>query len=78
MLVYVATSGPDDPTRACLPIHLAVNGAAVAGIEAMVYLRGDATTLMTDWAIAGVAPLGMPPLKDLLAQAAVKGVPIVL
>ena len=30
-LIYVATHGPDDPTKACMPIHLAVNGAAEDG-----------------------------------------------
>ena len=35
-LLYVATHGPDDPTKACMPLHLAVNGAAEAGIEVEV------------------------------------------
>ena len=30
-LMYIGTHGPDDPTKACMPFHLAVNGAAEAG-----------------------------------------------
>jgi len=42
-LLSIATHGPDDPTKACTPFHLAVNGAAEAGIDATINLAGDAT-----------------------------------
>lgn len=73
-LIYVATHGPDDPTKACMPIHLAVNGAAEAGIEAEINLAGDAAVLIQDAYINTLMPLGFPPLKDLMAKAAEKGV----
>ncbi len=75
-LVYVATHGPDDPTKACMPIHLAVNGAAEAGIDVEVNLAGDAAVLIQDQYIETLMPLGFPPLKDLMAKAREKGVPI--
>jgi predicted peroxiredoxin len=77
-LVYIATHGPDDPTKACMPFHLAVNGAAAAGIEAQVHLAGDATLLIQDHVIASLQPVGFPPLADLVAGAIDKGVPIVV
>jgi predicted peroxiredoxin len=73
-LIYVATHGPDDPTKACMPIHLAVNGAAEAGIEAEINLAGDAAVLIQDQYIATLVPLGLPPLKELMAKAQDKGI----
>jgi predicted peroxiredoxin len=75
-LIYVGTHGPDDPTKACMPIHLAVNGAIEAGIEAEINLAGDATLLIQDLVIDSTVPVGFPPLRDLLAKARQKGVPI--
>ena len=75
-LLYVATHGPDDPTKACMPIHLAVNGAAEAGIEAEVNLAGDAAVLIRDQYINTLIPLGFPPLRDLMAKATEKGIRI--
>ncbi len=75
-LIYVGTHGPDDPTKACMPIHLAVNGAAEAGIEAEINLAGDAAVLIQDAYVDTVLPIGFPPLKDLIAKAREKGVPI--
>ncbi len=75
-LMYVATHGPDDPTKACLPFHLAVNGAAEAGIEAEINLAGDAAVLIQDHYINSVIPLGLPPLKELVAKARDKGIQI--
>ena len=72
-LLYVATHGPDDPTKACMPIHLAVNGAAEAGIEAEINLAGDATVLIQDHYIETLVPVGFPPLKELMAKAQEKG-----
>ncbi|CAN5168247.1 hypothetical protein BH23CHL1_BH23CHL1_24520 [soil metagenome] len=75
-LLYVATHGPDDPTKACMPFHLAVNGAAAAGIEAEINLAGDAALLIQDRTINSLVPLGFPPLKDLIRSAVEHNVPI--
>jgi predicted peroxiredoxin len=78
MLVYLATHGPDDPTKACLPLHLAVNGAAEAGIEAVVGLAGDAAVLIQDDYLNAVVPIGLPPLKELMAKAKEKNVRVLV
>jgi predicted peroxiredoxin len=75
-LIYVATHGPDDPTKACMPFHLAVNGAAAAGIDAEINLAGDATLLIQNHVVDSVVPVGFPTLKELVAAAVDKGVPI--
>lgn len=75
-LLYIGTHGPDDPTKACMPIHLAVNGAIEAGIEAEINLAGDAAVLIQDLYIGTVVPVGMPPLKELMAKAQEHQVPI--
>jgi predicted peroxiredoxin len=75
-LIYVGTHGPDDPTKACMPFHLATNGAAEAGIEAEINLAGDAAVLIQDQYIETLTPLGLPPLRDLVAKAREKGVHI--
>jgi predicted peroxiredoxin len=75
-LFYIATHGPDDPTKACIPLHLAVNGSAEAGIEAAINLAGDATVLIQDRYIDSLTPFGLPPLRELIAKIAEKGIPI--
>jgi predicted peroxiredoxin len=75
-LLYVATHGPDDPTKACMPFHLAVNGAAEAGIECEINLAGDAAVLIQDQYVQSLMPVGLPPLRDLMAKVREKGVPV--
>ena len=75
-LLYVATHGPDDPTKACMPLHLAVNGAVPAGIEAEINLAGDATLLIQDLTIEATMGVGLPPLKELIRAAIEHDVPI--
>ncbi len=75
-LLYIASHGPDDPTKACIPFHLAVNGAAEAGIEATINLMGDAAVLIQDRYIETLTPLGLPPLRDLMAKIREKGISV--
>ena len=65
MLIVTAT-GPEDPTRASIPFHIAVNGAKPAGTEVAVALAGDAAELVKPDVIANVLGLGVPPLRDLI------------
>lgn len=75
-LLYVATHGPDDPTKACMPFHLAVNGALEAGIEAEINLAGDAALLIQDHTIETLAPVGFPTLNELYQKVLEKNVTI--
>lgn len=64
-LLIVTAAGPQDPTRASVPFHIAVNGAKPAGVEVAVVLAGDAAELVKPDVIANVLGLGIPPLRDL-------------
>ncbi len=75
-IVYLTTVGPQDPTRASIPFHLAANGAVEAGAECSLVLAGDATVLIRDQDAAGVTGVGVPPLKDLVAKLVGRGVPL--
>ena len=45
-VLYLATAGTADATRASLPLHIAANGSVEASQEAAVALAGDATELV--------------------------------
>ncbi|HSP10245.1 MAG TPA: hypothetical protein VLU92_11695 [Candidatus Dormibacteraeota bacterium] len=65
-LLIVTATGAEEPTRASVPFHIAVNGAKAAGIEVAVALAGDAAELVKPDVIANVLGVGIPPLRDLL------------
>jgi predicted peroxiredoxin len=65
-LLIVTSAGPEDPTRASIPFHIAVNGAKPAAVEVAVALAGDAAELVKPDVIANVVGLGLPPLRDLI------------
>ena len=65
-LLIVAATGPEDPTRASIPFHIACNGATPAGTECAVAFAGDAAELLKPDVIANVLGVGLPPLRELL------------
>ena len=65
-LLIVTSAGPEDPTRASIPFHIAVNGAKPNGTPVAIALAGDAAELVKPDIIANVVGLGIPPLRDLL------------
>jgi predicted peroxiredoxin len=74
--LYMITSGSADPTRASVPLHLAVNGSLVVGHDVGVVLAGDATELLKADVRDRLEGLGVPPLRDLLAKAREHEVPV--
>jgi len=73
-LLVTTLVGPGDPTRASIPFHMAVNGAAKNGTETAIALAGDATELMKPGVAEGVRGVGVPPLADLLAGCKAAGI----
>ena len=65
-LLIVTAAGPEEPTRASIPFHIAVNGAKPTGTEVGIALAGDAAELVKPDVIANVVGLGVPPLRELL------------
>ncbi len=74
--VYLTTSGSADPTKASIPIHLAVNGSLENGDSVDIVLAGDATDLVVGGIAGDVEGVGVPPLRELLAKAREHEVPI--
>ena len=75
-ILYIASCGPSDPTRASIPWHLAVNGSIEAGQTARIVLAGDAAELVKADTHKSVEGVGVPPLRDLVAKAIERSVPI--
>ena len=65
----MATAGSTDPTRASIPLHLAVNGSLEVGHDVGVVLAGDATELLKPAVRDSLEDIGVPPVRDLLAKA---------
>jgi len=75
-ILYIATSGGSDPTRASIPWHLAVNGSMEAGQSARIVLAGDAAELLKAEVREKLEGVGLPTLRDLAAKAVERSVPI--
>ncbi|MBI2773270.1 MAG: hypothetical protein HYX56_02085 [Chloroflexi bacterium] len=73
-LLITTLTGPNDPTRASIPFHIAVNGAAKNGTETAIALAGDASELLKPGVADAVRGVGVPPLADLLAGAKAAGI----
>ena len=65
-LLIVTATGPEEPTRASVPFHIAANGATPNGTEVAIALAGDAAELVKPDVIANVIGVGIPPLRDLV------------
>jgi predicted peroxiredoxin len=73
--LYLSSHGPEDPTRAALPLHMA-KGAVEAGHSVEVVLQGDAALLFNETIAANVQPVGLPSLNDLLGFARENQIPV--
>ena len=75
-MLYLTTVGSSDPTRASVPLHLAVNGSVEAGQNVSVVLVGDASELLKSAIRDRVEGLGVPPVRDLFAKMRQHEVPV--
>ena len=75
-ILYLATTGPDDATKASLPLHIAANGSVEAGQDCAVALAGDAVELAKRAVAEGVEGVGIPPARELLNKLRDHEVPI--
>ena len=75
-ILYLATSGAADPTRASIPLHLAANGSIEVGQETAIILGGDAAELLLADNIETLEGVGVPPVRDLLAKLRDHAVPV--
>ena len=75
-VLYLATTGVGDPTRASLPLHIAANGSVEAEQECVVVLAGDATELVSQGTAERVEGVGVPPARDLFQKLLANEVPV--
>ena len=75
-ILYVAATGPDDPTKASIPFHVAANGSVEAGQECAVALAGDAVEFAKRATAEAVEGVGVPPVRDLLSKLREHEVPV--
>ncbi len=75
-LLVTTVVGPQDPTRASLPFHIAVNGAAKNGTETAMAMAGDAIDLLKPGVAETVKGVGVPPFAELLAGCKANGIKI--
>jgi predicted peroxiredoxin len=74
--LFLTTSGVSDPTRASIPVHLAVNGCLEAGHTVGLVLAGDATELVKPDIRDRIEGMGVPTARELFAKARQHGVPV--
>jgi predicted peroxiredoxin len=75
-VLYLATAGSADPTRASIPLHIAANGSAETGQECAVVIAGDATELVSQATAERVEGVGVPPARELLQKLVDNQVPV--
>ena len=75
-VLYLATTGSGDPTKASIPLHIAANGSVEAGQECAVVLAGDATELISRDTADRVEGVGVPPARELLRKLLDNEVPV--
>jgi predicted peroxiredoxin len=67
-ILYLATTGAGDPTKASIPLHIAANGSVEAGQECAVVLAGDAVDLVKRETAERVEGVGIPPARELFQK----------
>jgi predicted peroxiredoxin len=63
-ILLCGTHGPDDPTRATMPFHVA-KGAVEGGHEVSIALLADGPYVMKDTLRDAILGVATPPLKEL-------------
>ncbi len=75
-ILYLATAGAVDPTRASIPLHIAANGSVAEEQDCAVVLVGDATELVSREKAERLEGIGIPPAKELLQKLVDNRVPV--
>jgi predicted peroxiredoxin len=75
-VLYLATTGAGDPTKASIPLHIAANGSVEVGQDCAVVLAGDATELVSRETAERVEGVGVPPVRELLQKLLDHEVPV--
>lgn len=74
--LYFVTTGTSDPTKASIPIHLAVNGSVEVGHETSIILAGDAAEIILGDNATTIAGVGLPPMSELVEKVLKHKIPV--
>ena len=74
--LYISATGSADPTRASIPLHLAVNGSVEVGHDVGIMLAGDATELVRADVRERLEGVGLPSARELFAKVKQHEVPV--
>ncbi|MDP9225185.1 MAG: hypothetical protein M3P18_15320 [Actinomycetota bacterium] len=74
--LYLSTMGASDPTKASLPLHLAVNGSGEVGHDTEIVLAGDATEVILGDNLTTIEGLGLPPMRELMEKIKAHRIPV--
>lgn len=74
--LYMSTTGASDPTKASIPLHLAVNGSAEVGHDTEIILAGDAAEIILGDNINTIEGLGVPPMDELIEKVKAHLIPV--
>jgi predicted peroxiredoxin len=74
--VYMVTTGTDDPTKASMPLHLAASGSVEVGHDSAPMLVGDATEMLLGDNLDQMQGIGVPPVRELMANLRDHSVPV--
>jgi predicted peroxiredoxin len=74
--LFMILTGPADPTRVSIPLHLAANGSLEVDDQPVVLLAGDGTEILLGDAIERAEGVGVPPMRDLVAKLREHEVPV--
>ena len=75
-VLSIITTGRSDPTKATLPLHLAVNGSLEIGDEPVIVFAGDGTEYLAGDAIEQAEGLGFARMRELVAELREHEVPV--
>ena len=75
-VLYLATTGAGEPTKASIPLHIAANGSVEANQACAVVLVGDATELVSQETAERVEGVGVPPARDLIRKLVDNQIPV--
>lgn len=75
-VTYFVSTGTADPTRASVPLHLALNGSLENGDDVGLVFGGDAAEILLGNNADSIAGVGVPPMRELIAKMKEHSVPV--
>ncbi len=74
--LYLSTTGASEPTKASIPLHLAVNGSGEVGHDTEIILAGDATEVILGDNVTTIEGVGVPPMRELIEKINAHRIPV--